>query len=132
MKLPGKTSRLLDLQKAAESELNGRFAEIFSRHRGLAFVHRHDLLFTEHWTPERAAAGYTFSGYEVRNSEVVLYGSENANGFHYRISVCFPLDLADKPSEIDAYLKRRYEEARKSSQSAVTSHSSASASRFGD
>lgn len=40
----------------------------------MAFVHRHDLLFTEHWTPERAAAGYSFSGYEVRNGEVVLHG----------------------------------------------------------
>lgn len=132
MKLPEKTSKLLDLQKAAESELNARFAEIFRRHRGLAFVHRHDMLFTEHWTPERAAAGYMFSGYEVRNSEIILYGVENANGFHYRISVCFPLDLADKPAAIEAYLKNRYAESRKASQSAVTSHSSESASPAGD
>lgn len=132
MKLPGKTSRLLNLQKAAESELNARFAEIFRRHRGLAFVPRHDLLFTEHWTPERAAAGYTFSGYEVRNGEVVLYGVENANGFHYRISICFPLELADKPAAIEAYLMSRYTEARKASQSAVASSSSESASPAGD
>ncbi|HEX7287689.1 MAG TPA: hypothetical protein VF532_15985 [Candidatus Angelobacter sp.] len=119
MKLPDRTSKLLDLQKAAEAELNARLARIFKRHRGLAFADRNDLLFAEHWTPERAAAGYAFSGYEVRNGEVVLYGVENANGFHYRISICFPVDLADKPAAIDAYLKKRYAEARKASSSAV-------------
>jgi hypothetical protein len=119
MKLPDRTSKLLDLQKAAESELNARFARIFKRHRGLAFADRNDLLFAEHWTPERAAAGYAFSGYEVRNGEVVLYGAENANGFHYRISICFPFDLADKPAAIEAYLKKRYAEAREASPSAV-------------
>ncbi|HET7872201.1 MAG TPA: hypothetical protein VFL42_06795 [Terriglobales bacterium] len=121
MKLPGKTSKLLDLQSAVEDELNARFARIFKRHRGLAFVSRHDMLFTEHWTPERAAAGYTYSGHEVHNGEVVLYGTENANGFHYRISISFPLDLADKSAEIDAYLKRRYTEARKAESENVLS-----------
>jgi hypothetical protein len=126
MKLPGKTSKLLDLQSAAEDELNARFARIFKRHRGLAFVARHDMLFTEHWTPERAAAGYSYSGYEVHNGEVVLYGTENANGFHYRISICFPLELADKPAEVDAYLKVRYAEGRKAQSEGVATAENAS------
>lgn len=132
MKLPGKTSKLLDLQRLAESELNARFARIFKRHRGLAFADRKDLLFAEHWTPERAAAGYAFNGYEVRNGEMVLHGAENANGFHYRISISFPMDLADKRAEIDAYLKRRYSEARKASQSTGAPHSTQTASPAGD
>jgi hypothetical protein len=120
MKLPEKTSKLLDLQSAAEAELNARFARIFRRHRGLAFVARHDMLFTEHWTPERAAAGYAYSGYEVHNGEVILYGTESTNGFHYRISISFPVELADKPGEIDAYLKRRYAEGRKAESESVS------------
>jgi len=125
MKLPGKTSKLLDLQSAVEDELNARFARIFKRHRGLAFVSRNDMLFTEHWTPERAAAGYTYSGYEAHNGEMVLYGTENANGFHYRISICFPLELADKAAEIDAYLKGRYADARKPQSEGMSSSQSA-------
>ena len=126
MKLPGKTSKLLDLQSAVEDELNARFARIFKRHRGLAFVSRHDMLFTEHWTPERAAAGYTYSGQEVHNGEVVLYGTEIANGFHYRISICFPMDLADKASAIDAYLKKRYAEAPKPQSESTSASENAS------
>lgn len=112
MNLPSRTSKLLELQQAAEAELHARFHKIFKKHRRLAFVHRQDKLFTEHWTPEIAAAGYEFSGYETRSGHVVLHGMENSSGFTYRISISFPQDLADKPAAIDAYFKRQYAEAR--------------------
>ena len=114
MNLPARTSKLLALQQAAEAELNARFSKVFKKHRRLAFVHRQDHLFTEHWTPEVAAAGYEFSGYETRDGNIVLYGMEKSNGFSYRISISFPQDLADQPAAVDTYLKRQYAAARAS------------------
>lgn len=120
MNLPARTSKLLELQQAAEAELHARFNKIFKRHRKLAFVHRQDRLFTEHWTPEVAATGYQFSGYEVRNGHIVLHGQEHSSGFTYRISIEFPQDLADKPAAIDAYFKQQYAEARAKAEARVT------------
>jgi hypothetical protein len=117
MRLPEKTSKLLDLQRAAEGELKTRFSGIFNRHRGLAFAHRQDALFVEHWTPERAASGYEFAGYEIRNSQIILYGQESAHGFNYRISIAFPVDLADHPADVDQYFTRQYAQAGKAPQS---------------
>jgi hypothetical protein len=114
MNLPSRTSKLLELQQAAEAELNVRFSKIFKKHRRLAFVHRQDHLFTEHWTPELAATGYDFIGYELHGEHVVLHGQEQSSGFTYRISISFPQDLADKPQAIDAYFKRQFTEAQAS------------------
>jgi hypothetical protein len=44
------------LQEATNAELRLRLAGIFQRYRKLAFIGRNDNLFTEHWTPEVAAA----------------------------------------------------------------------------
>src|SRR5262245_22878922 len=98
MKLPATTSKLLALQDAATAELCVRLGKIFKRYRGLAFAARSDNLFTEHWTPEAAAAGYELDGFEVKGEEMVLYGVENSCGFIYRISIRFPLELIDSPS----------------------------------
>lgn len=111
MKLPAKTSRLLDLHSRAHAALHARFAAIFARHRGLAFVRRQDHVFTEHWTPERAAAGYEFSGHEVRGEQVVLHGVATNQGFNYQISIAFPLHLVDTPAELDEHLQREYQQA---------------------
>ena len=124
MKLPEKTSRLLSLQRAAEGELKARFAGIFNRHRGLAFAHRQDAVFTEHWTPERAASSYEFAGYEIRESQIVLYGQETSHDFNYRISIAFPVDLADQPAAVEEYLTRQYAQAGKAPHSAGASPSS--------
>jgi hypothetical protein len=115
MNLPSRTSKLLELQQAAEAELHARFSKIFKKHRRLAFVHRQDHLFIEHWTPELAARGYDFTGYELRGGHVVLHGQENSSGFTYRISISFPQDLADKPQGIDACFKRQFTEAEAAS-----------------
>ena len=127
MRLPGKTSRLLLLQQAAEGELKARFAGIFTRHRGLAFAHRQDALFIEHWTPERAASGYEYAGYEVREDQVVLYGVESSHGFNYRISIAFPVDLVDHPAAVDQYLTGRYRQSGEGPQSTRASSSSENA-----
>jgi hypothetical protein len=110
--LPASTSGLLDLQAAAERELNSRFKEIFHRHKGLAFIHRQDHVFHEHWTPERAAAGYEFSGYEIRDQYVLLHGVEVSAGFNYQISISFPRALVDSPKELAAHFERRYAAGR--------------------
>jgi len=113
MILPAKTSDLLEFQEAARAELHIRFGDIFRKHRALAFAQRQDQLFNEHWTPEQAAAGYEFSGYEITNGQVVLHGVENAADFIYRISIMFPLNLVDEPTELSAHLKERYALSRR-------------------
>jgi hypothetical protein len=111
MSLPAETSKLLALQKSAEAELHTRFAQIFTSHRSIAFAHRDDQLFKEHWTPELAASGYEFAGFENKGDEIVLYGVETSCGFTYRISIAFPRELVDDPGEITAFFQRRHEEA---------------------
>ena len=103
---------LLALQQAANAELRARLGDIFKRYRSLAFLGRKDNLFTEHWTPELAAAGYEFEGFETRAADIVLHGVENACGFIYRISIAFPLELIDDAAAIAAYFQRQL--ARKS------------------
>ena len=110
MKLPSTTSELLALQQATSAELRMRLNEIFQRYRSLAFVKRNDNLFTEHWTPELAAAGYDFEGFEIKDANIVLHGVENACGFIYRISIGFPLELIDDTSAIEAYFQQQYAE----------------------
>lgn len=112
MKLPSTTSRLLALQEATNAELRVRLNEIFQRYRSLAFIKRNDNLFTEHWTPELAAAGYDFEGFEIKATNIVLHGVENTCGFIYRISIGFPLELVDDASAIEAYFQRQYAETK--------------------
>lgn len=112
MKLPSTTSRLLALQEATNAELRVRLNEIFQRYRSLAFVKRNDNLFTEHWTPEMAAAGYDFEGFEIKGANIVLHGVENACGFIYRISIALPLELIDNASAIEAYFQQQYAESK--------------------
>lgn len=114
MKLPSTTSRLLALQEATNAELRVRLNEIFQRYRSLAFVKRNDNLFTEHWTPEIAAAGYDFEGFEIKGANIVLHGAENACGFIYRISISFPLALIDDASAIESYFQQQFAESKSS------------------
>lgn len=113
MKLPSTTSRLLALQEATNAALHARLGDIFKRYRGLAFIARHDNLFTEHWTPELAASGYDFDGFEVKEGEMVLRGVEHAGGFIYRISISFPLELIDSPAAIETYFQRQHAAAQR-------------------
>ena len=121
MKLPSTTSRLLALQEATNAELRVRLNQIFQRYRSLAFAKRNDNLFTEHWTPEVAAAGYDFEGFEIKDANIVLHGVENACGFIYRISIGFPLELIDDASAIEAYFQQQYAESKASDLSAASS-----------
>jgi hypothetical protein len=121
MKLPSTTSGLLALQEATNAELRVRLNEIFQRYRSLAFVKRNDNLFTEHWTPEMAAAGYDFEGFEIKGANIVLHGVENACGFIYRISIGFPLELIDDASAIEAYFQQQYAESKAADLSAAPS-----------
>ena len=121
MKLPEKTSRLLELQEMLSAELSVRLGEIFKRYRGLAFLGRNDNLFAEHWTPELAASGYDFEGFEIKGDEMALHGVENACGFIYRISITFPIHLIDDPAKIEAYFTQQYAEARSRAELAVPS-----------
>src|SRR6478736_1639881 len=121
MKLPTTTSKLLALQEATNAELRVRLAGIFQRYRKLAFIGRNDNLFTEHWTPEVAAAGYAFDGFEIKGADIVLHGVENACGFIYRISIAFPLELIDDPSAIEAYFQQQYAGSKASDLSAARS-----------
>ena len=121
MKLPSTTSRLLALQEATNAELRVRLNEIFQHYRSLAFVKRNDNLFTEHWTPELAAAGYDFDGFEIKGANIVLHGVENACGFIYRISIGFPSELIDNASAIEAYFQQQYAENKVSDLSAAPS-----------
>jgi hypothetical protein len=120
MKLPSTTSKLLDLQEATNAELRVRLGEIFQRYRGLAFVGRNDNLFTEHWTPEVAASGYDFEGFELKGANIVLHGVENACGFIYRISISLPLEMVDDAAAIEAYFQRQYAERKAESELAAT------------
>jgi len=112
MNLPSTTSKLLALQEATNAELCVRLGEIFKRYRGLAFVGRNDNLFTEHWTPEVAAAAYNFDGFELKGANIVLHGAENACGFIYRISIALPLELIDDAAATEAYFQRQYAERK--------------------
>ena len=116
MKLPATTSRLLALQEATNAALRVRLAGIFQRYRQLAFIGRNDNLFTEHWTPEVAAAGYDFDGFEIKSANIVLHGVENACGFIYRISIALPLELIDDSAAIEAYFQARVVEAKAESE----------------
>lgn len=89
-----------------------RLTGIFQRYRSLAFTGRNDNIFTEHWTPEVAAAAYDFDGFEIKGDTVVLHGVENACGFVYRISVAFPLELIDDAAAIEGYFQRRFAESK--------------------
>jgi hypothetical protein len=116
MKLPTTTSKLLALQEATNAALHGRLEEIFKRYRGMAFIGRDDKLFSEHWTPEQAAAGYVFDGFEIKEGNIVLHGTENACGFIYRISIGFPTELVDHPNTIEDYFQRIYAETKAASE----------------
>ena len=112
MKLPSTTSKLLALQEATNAELRSRLGGIFQRYRKLAFIGRNDNLFTEHWTPEVAAAGYDFDGFEIKDATIVLHGVENACGFLYRINIALPLELIDDADAIEAYFQRQLAESK--------------------
>ncbi len=116
MKLPSTTSKLLALQEATNAELRVRLAGIFQRYRKLAFMGRNDNLFTEHWTPEVAAAGYDFDGFEIKGADIVLHGIENACGFIYRINISLPLKLIDDAVAIEAYFQRQAAERKAESE----------------
>ena len=109
--------KLLDVHSAAETALRARFEEIFLRHRGVAFAGRRDHHFNERWTPDSAASGYQFSGYEINNGDVVLHGMEQNAGYTYRISISFPLDLLDQLSAIDAHFEQQSKYLRDSRES---------------
>lgn len=106
MRLPTATSKLLALQEATKAALLSRLEGIFKRYRGMAFIGRDDKLFSEHWTPDQAAAGYVFEGFEVKDENIVLRGTEHACGFVYRININFPVKLIDNANAIDAYFQR--------------------------
>lgn len=110
MKLPATTSKLLALQEATNAELRLRLAGIFQRYRKLAFMGRNDNLFIEHWTPEVAAAGYDFDGFEVKGAKIVLHGVENACGFVYRINITLPLEIIDDANAMEAYFQRQIDD----------------------
>jgi hypothetical protein len=110
MKLPTTTSKLLALQEATNAELRVRLNGIFQRYRKVAFIGRNDNLFTEHWTPEVAAAGYDFDGFEIKDTNIVLHGVENACGFIYRINIALPLELIDDAKAIEAYFQHQMDE----------------------
>jgi hypothetical protein len=116
MELPQTTSGLLALQEATNAELRTRLAGIFQRYRKLAFIGRNDNLFTEHWTPEVAAAGYDFDGFEIKDATIVLHGIENACGFIYRINIALPLELIDDVEAIEAYFQRQLAESKTESE----------------
>lgn len=121
MKLPATTSKLLALQEATNAELRVRLNGVFQRYRKLAFIGRNDILFTEHWTPEVAAAGYNFDGFEIKSGDIVLHGVENACGFIYRINIALPLELIDDADRIEAYFQRQLAESKAEELSAATS-----------
>jgi hypothetical protein len=114
MKLPTSTSRLIALQDATNVELNVRLGEIFRRYRSAAFVGRTDQLFTEHWTPKQAAAGYDFERFELKGEEILLHGVEHSAGFVYRISISIPLALIDSLAAMDEYFERLHAENKTS------------------
>jgi hypothetical protein len=120
MKLPSTTSELLALQEATNAELCMRLTGIFQRYRSLAFIGRNDNLFTEHWTPEVAAAGYDFDGFEIKGDTIVLHGVENACGFVYRINISLTLEIIDDDTAIEVYFQRLVSESKAGSKLSVT------------
>ena len=98
-----KTSELIGQQERTDAELRRRFAQIFAAYRANAFLHRHDHLFLEQWTPQSAASAYEFERYEIGPEQIALYGIERAHCFTYRISISFPRALVDDPAAIDEY-----------------------------
>jgi hypothetical protein len=120
MRLPSTTSKLIALQEATNAELNLRLEEIFKRYRSVAFAGRNDNLFTEHWTPEVAASGYDFEGFEIKNADIVLRGVEYACGFVYRISVTLPLAIIDNAEAIESYFQRQFEEIKANLELSIT------------
>src|SRR6267154_1231747 len=116
MKLPSTTSKLLALQEATSAKLRTRLSEIFQRYRSVAFIGRNDNLFTEHWTPEIAAAGYDFDGFEIKGASIVLHGVENACGFIYRINIALPLEIIDNAAAIEAYFQHQLAESKTDSE----------------
>lgn len=114
------------MQEATNAELRVRLGEIFKRYRGLAFMARNDNLFTEHWTPEVAAAGYELDGFEVAHGEMILHGVENSCGFIYRINIRFPMALVDSAEAIEDYFQRQFAEARKGAAIMATAQGDAS------
>ncbi|MGZ4873313.1 MAG: hypothetical protein ACXVK3_16190 [Candidatus Angelobacter sp.] len=125
MKLPPTTSELLALQEATNAELRVRLVGIFQRYRKLAFIGRNDNLFTEHWTPEVAAAGYDFDGFEIKGADIVLHGVENACGFVYRINISLPLEIIDDAAAVEANFQRQLSERKAHSElSAATINTS--------
>lgn len=112
MRLPSTTSKLIALQEAANVELKTRLEEIFKRYRSVAFAGRNDNLFTEHWTPEVAAAGYDFERFEIKGTDIVLHGVEYACGFIYRINIFFPLAIIDNAAAIESYFEHQIEEIK--------------------
>lgn len=125
MKLPQTTSGLLALQEATNAELRARLGGIFRRYRKLAFMGRNDNLFTEHWTPEVAAAGYDFDGFEIKDETIVLHGVENACGFIYRINIALPLELIDDADAIEAHFQRQVAESKAESDLTATTSGTA-------
>lgn len=125
MKLPRTTSGLLALQEATNAELRLRLGGIFQRYRKLAFIGRNDNLFTEHWTPEVAAAGYDFDGFEVKGTNIVLHGVENACGFIYRINIILPMEIVDDANAIEAYFQRQIDESKAESKLAAATSGTA-------
>jgi hypothetical protein len=73
-------------------------------------------LFTEHWTPEVAAAGYDFDGFEIKGGNIVLHGVENACGFIYRINVTLPMEIIDNAAAIEAYFQRQLSQSKAESE----------------
>jgi hypothetical protein len=120
MKLPLTTSELLALQEATNAELRVRLAGVFERYRKLAFIGRNDNLFTEHWIPEVAAAGYDFDGFEIKAANIVLHGIENACGFIYRINISLPLEIIDDAAAIESYFQCRLAESKAESELTAT------------
>jgi hypothetical protein len=76
---------------------------------------RNDNLFTEHWTPEVAAAGYDFDGFEIKGTMIALHGIENACGFVYRINIALPLELIDDEAAVEVYFQLRFSEGKSES-----------------
>ena len=77
---------------------------------------RNDNLFTEHWTPEIAAAGYDFDGFEIKGASIVLRGVENACGFIYRINIALPLEIIDNADAIEGYFQHQLAESKTDSE----------------
>ncbi len=86
---------------------------------------RNDNLFTEHWTPEVAAAGYDFDGFEIKGADIVLHGVENACGFIYRINIALPLELIDDTDAIEAHFQRQLAESKAESELTATTFGTA-------